>query len=384
MKRILSLIASIFIAGTVHADCASSLGINFTPNQTTALCSVFGSAIQGSLIPGADNTYDVGSSTLGWRTGYFDTSVITPLVSHATSLALGIAGTAEATVTNDTLTFSGAAANIVGGATSIGIGSAGTVLLRPGNTTEVTIDNGTITYADPTGYIRSAGAMVIQADSDGQRLFTFDASSDTALTQTFGDGGTTAAQTLTLSSSTADADDDSQAIFTAGGAFAADGTRGGYLTTKGNEFAATAADTVLASGSASGSDLTLFAWATDGRLIFGANGSNRWMIESDGDLAQQAAGGNILLATTGTTLAVDSGTAASACKGQVTANGATPVVTNTTCATTGASVFLTKASASTAVNGSCTVTAISNGVSFTIECLATDTGAYNFWILKEG
>lgn len=31
----------------------------------------------------SDNTYDIGSSSAGWRTGYFDTSVITPTVANA-------------------------------------------------------------------------------------------------------------------------------------------------------------------------------------------------------------------------------------------------------------------------------------------------------------
>jgi len=31
----------------------------------------------------SDNTYDIGSSSAGWRTGYFDTSVITPTIANA-------------------------------------------------------------------------------------------------------------------------------------------------------------------------------------------------------------------------------------------------------------------------------------------------------------
>lgn len=174
MKKLLVLIAAVLIAQTAHADCDSSLGNNFPGNQKNALCATFGSAIAGSLIPGADNTYDVGSSTLGWRTGYFDTSVITPLVNHATSLALGIAGTAEATLTNDQLAFSGTAVTL-----------------------------------------QSAGSLIAKVDADAQRLITFDASSDTAITQTFGDGGTTAAQTFTIGSATIDTDDDAGLCLTA-------------------------------------------------------------------------------------------------------------------------------------------------------------------------
>lgn len=82
------------------------------------------------------------------------------------------------------------------------------------------------------------------------------------------------------------------------------------------------------------------------------------------------------------TLALQESTAGTACSGSVTANATTPVVTNTTCATTGSRIFLTKTSTST-VNGSCYISAISNGVSFSITCLATDTGTYNFIIFHE-
>lgn len=120
-KVLLSVFLGLLIAPNANAvpSCGSSLMPAFTANQATQLCKTFGSAVSQSLIPSTDNTYDVGSSSLGWRTGYFDTSVITPLVSHATSLALGIAGTAEATFTDNALTLSGASFSVVPGATSL-------------------------------------------------------------------------------------------------------------------------------------------------------------------------------------------------------------------------------------------------------------------------
>lgn len=204
MKKVLLVLSILIGAGNAWAGtCEERLGMAFTPNQRIQLCKSFGSAVSQSLIPSADNTYDVGSSSLGWRTGYFDTSVITPLVNHATSLALGIGGTAEATVTNDALTFSGAAASIVGGATSITLGSAGSTIIDPAN--------------------------------DPQRLITFASSSDTALTVKYGDSGTTATQGLTISASTADADDDSTSTICGGGA--AGSSRGACAIAYGNETA---------------------------------------------------------------------------------------------------------------------------------------------------
>lgn len=92
--------------------------------------------------------------------------------------------------------------------------------------------------------------------------------------------------------------------------------------------------------------------------------------------------GDIASGTSGSTLALQEATAGAACSGSVTANATTPVVTSTTCATTASRIFLTKTSTST-VNGSCYISAISNGVSFSITCLATDTGTYNFVIFHE-
>ena len=85
---------------------------------------------------------------------------------------------------------------------------------------------------------------------------------------------------------------------------------------------------------------------------------------------------------TGKTISLQEATAASACSGSVTANATTPVVITTTCSQTTQRLFLTKTSTS-AVNGSCYQSAVSNGVSTTITCLATDTGTYNWMIVHE-
>jgi hypothetical protein len=85
---------------------------------------------------------------------------------------------------------------------------------------------------------------------------------------------------------------------------------------------------------------------------------------------------------TGRTVGIQEATAASACSGSVTANGTTPVVITTTCSRTSQRLFLTKTSTST-VNGSCYQSAVSNNVSTTITCLASDTGTYNWMIVHE-
>lgn len=86
-----------------------------------------------------------------------------------------------------------------------------------------------------TSTITSGGDLVVKLDSDANRLMTFAASSDAAHTLTFGDAGTTAAQTLRIGASTSDADDDSQLALSGGGSNSA--TRGSYLNLHGNEHA---------------------------------------------------------------------------------------------------------------------------------------------------
>ncbi len=68
----------------------------------------------GNIYPSADNTYDLGSSSLRWKTGYFSDSVIVG---------------SSATTTTDALTFSGAG-NITAGAASIWKTTAGNLTVK--------------------------------------------------------------------------------------------------------------------------------------------------------------------------------------------------------------------------------------------------------------
>lgn len=121
------------------------------------------SASSGTITPAADNTYDVGTSSAGFRSGYFDTSVLTPLIIPPAALTLRLA-------------------------------------------------------------------------ADAQRLVAFTGSSDTALVQSFGDGGTTAVQTYALRAGTADADDDATLCVSGSGSCtggAANNARGGFVFLQG-------------------------------------------------------------------------------------------------------------------------------------------------------
>lgn len=82
------------------------------------------------------------------------------------------------------------------------------------------------------------------------------------------------------------------------------------------------------------------------------------------------------------TVAMQEAVAGTACMGGLTANGATPVVTSTTCATTGSRIFLSRTSAETGTVNAW-VSALSTGVSFSITSEAADTGTYNWIIFHE-
>lgn len=113
--------------------------------------------------------------------------------------------------------------------------SGRSIIFQVAKTTEFSLSNDLIALSGTTSTLQSAGGLVLKADADANRVFTFDASSDSALTATFGDGGTTATQILTISASTADADDDSSLVLAGGGA--AGGTRGASITLPGEEVA---------------------------------------------------------------------------------------------------------------------------------------------------
>ena len=148
-----------------------------------------------------------------------------------------------------------------------------------------------------TSEITSSSSITLEVDSDAQRVFTFDASSDTALTQTFGDGGTTAAQTFALSASTADADDDSTVVIAGGGALGTAGDRGSSIKLTGNETTTDTGRIDISSGNVSGTDvylrtaddvhvtnlagtLMITMDGTTGTLISQGTGSIGWTIQS--------------------------------------------------------------------------------------------------------
>jgi len=281
------------------------LGIDSSGNTVIKAMSGKTVSLAASTTPAADNTYDVGSASLGYRTGYFDTSVITPLASSAASLQ-------------------------------------------------------------------------IQVDADPQRLFTFDASSDTALTQTFGDGGVTAGQVYTISASTADADDDATLRLASGGSTG--DSRGGWCRLLANEVASTGGSIECFLGNVATADFKVaLEHASSDFVVADTTSGTLFSIINAG--AAVLAAGDYRISGAGT-LALQEATAGTKCMGTATANGTTAVPVATTCATTGSRIILTRSSApsGTAI---CWQTNIVNATSFDLDCSAAETGTFDWMIVHE-
>ena len=133
----------------------------------------------------SDNTYDIGSSSAGWRTGYFDTSVITPTIANAgtsilaatrlradgfaTALASKTADyTATATDTTILVDASGAARTIMLPAASGISGRIYVIKKTDSSGNAVTVDaNASETIDGATTYALSAQYKFVVIQCDG-------------------------------------------------------------------------------------------------------------------------------------------------------------------------------------------------------------------------
>lgn len=153
--------------------------------------------------------------------------------------------------------------------TSVDAAGTGTLNLIKGNGSDDTVINSS-----------ASDDLILQLEDDANRLITFDAGSDTALSMRFGDGGT-ATQVYVQSASTSDADDDSTQRICGGGGYASDGSRGACISLPGEEVVG-------------GGDIAYVAGASDTH-VFSAGSTQTMSIGATGVVT--AAGG--LVATTG-------------------------------------------------------------------------------------
>lgn len=229
----------------------------------------------------------------------------------------------------------------------------------------------------------AAGDKVkLYPEGDGNRFFSFGAASDTAHTFTFGDASTTALQTLFIGNASTASNDDTQLQMCGGGAYSS--SRGACIGLNGDEFTGDG-DMTLTTGSTGNSDVKIKLFGTGSALsIDNSSDVPMWdIVETSGALRNRTGGSDLSLSLTGTTVAIQEATAGSACSGTLTLNGATPVVTSTTCATAGSRIFLTRTSIDADTSGDMAVTALNAGVSFSVTSEANDTATVNWFIVHE-
>lgn len=129
----------------------------------------------------------------------------------------------------------------------------------------------------------------------------------------------------------------------------------------------------LSGGTGASSNISLRPGNSSAKVRFvNSGGSETWSIDNNGVL-NGTSSGNINLTTTGTTIAIEEATPASACMGVATPNGTTPVAVSTTCAGTGNRVFYTRAGAVTNM-GTISTTTAPGGTGFSFASTgASDT-----------
>lgn len=227
----------------------------------------------------------------------------------------------------------------------------------------------------------SGDPIILRIAEDAQRLFTFNASSDTALTLQFGDAGVTAAQAWSITASTADADDDSELSLSGGGS--SSNSRGAYIALTGNE-ATPPGRITLAAGNVANAHIRLVTEDTSSTVVITDATSGDILTVANSGIITAARAADFNFGVGAATIGFQEATAGTACSGTATCNGATDVTTATTCATTGSRIFLQRSSADTDGVGQMYVKSISNGVNFVVNCVtANDTSTFNWVIFHE-
>lgn len=382
MKKFLVSLGLLLMTSSAQADtCAKSLTGVFTSFQAVKICSIGVPIVSGNLtfsaatakiIPGATSLTFRDNGDANSNIVITDAGLVTlrnDLVNStaAKGVVLGEAARAANVTTATTLAApiyvsAAAAGTDLAAFVGSGVSASGPVVdlfkTRATSGAATTIVNS----ADATGTVRFLGANGTTYDVAAQIVGTIDgtpgATNDMpgALDfQVTPDASTTPASALKL-------DNAKKATF--GGNI--------KLSAVSAKFIPGATSLLVRDAADANTNLTILdAGGVTGRTTL--TGTTGVSILTSGDFV-----GN----TSGSTLSLQEATAGAACSGTLTANGATPVVTSTTCATTGSRVFLSRTSAETGTV-SAWKSALSNGVSFSVTSEAADTGTYDWVIFHE-
>ncbi len=178
------------------------------------------------------------------------------------------------------------------------------IQLAINGTAEVTVSDDLIAFSGTTGTVQSAGSLVFKASGDAQRVLTFSGSSDTALSLTFGDA--TANQVLSIGSLTANGTDNATVHISAATNSAA---RSPFISIFGNQVASDGGKLLISAGSEGADGRLIILTPTSNPMQFYTNNALRWAINgSTGDLGQDATnGGSITMTKASTSIALPTG-----------------------------------------------------------------------------
>lgn len=410
MKKLLLVLIVLFPLKAFADTCSAGLMPAFTAAQATALCTKLGDSIAESLIPQSSNSIDLGSASKTWRTLYIGTSIVSsgniygPVANKAWANGLSAVPADVTTIsTPQMLLFngSGGGAGLItaqGAADANGTnnnflksrstdGSADTIVQSGDIVSLFTFYGANGTTFDPAARIKVTidgtpgasadmpGAIDFQTVPDGSATPASALKLNSAKLATFGGDISFSSATNIIGTASADAADSGRITIFGSGTGSADSTRSATLRLTGNENAGAGLAQLVMGGTA------------DFSVIGNAGGTTILTVKGTAGGAggiEVTGGGDVKIATSGGTVALQEATAGAACSGTATCNGATDVTTATTCATTGSRIFLQRSSADTDGVGQMYVKSISNGTNFVVNCVtANDTSTFNWIIFHE-
>lgn len=176
-----------------------------------------------------------------------------------------------------------------------------------------------------------------------------------------------------INSDTADGADSKGICINGGGGTSNSAARGSSLCVFGNEDANVGGLTLSTGNAATGDAFVDLVGGSSDFIIRNASAVQKFIVNQ---------GGDVVLPASGNTISVQEATASTACMGVSTPNGNTPVAVTTSCATTGARVFFTRAGAITNM-GVITTTTAPSGTGFSFASVgASDTTASSvIWLI---
>jgi hypothetical protein len=156
----------------------------------TALSNLAAVAINTHLLPGATNVSDIGSGTLGWKTGYFNTSTISPLIIGGSTATSGLTlQTTSNSGVGDKIKFMVGNGGSVEAMTISNVGKVGINTTAPLN--QFSVQDGNITPATASTYhlaIMNGTSQDLTFGSDASNSYINTWNSKDLIVNSTGDG----------------------------------------------------------------------------------------------------------------------------------------------------------------------------------------------------